>query len=173
MTREEAITWLIQPTVTSTKVSASKAKEQEAYDMAIEALQVEPTKAVCDDCIWHVCNYNKVDWDGEEGYISRKDVLDKAILVPIAKVVPEDKVIYRRVVFIEDIESLPSADRPTGDWVRLEREENVYDLHGVPTWGINYMCDKCGFITTAIQGHFGQYKFCPNCGANMRGENHD
>ena len=19
--------------------------------------------AVCDDCIWHVCNYNKVDWD--------------------------------------------------------------------------------------------------------------
>ena len=61
MTREEAIMWLIQPTVTSTKVSASKAKEQEAYDMAIEALQVEPTKAVCDDCIWHVCNYNKVD----------------------------------------------------------------------------------------------------------------
>lgn len=63
MTREEAIMWLIQPTVTSTKVSASKAKEQEAYNMAIEALQVEPTKAVCDDCIWHVCNYNKVDWD--------------------------------------------------------------------------------------------------------------
>ena len=32
--------------------------EKEALDMAIEALS-----AVCDDCIWHVCNYNKVDWD--------------------------------------------------------------------------------------------------------------
>jgi len=69
------------------------------------------------------------------------------------------------------IKSLPSApdSRQRGDWVRLEREENVYDLHGVPTWGVNYMCDKCGFITTAIQDHFGQYKFCPNCGADMRG----
>lgn len=72
MTREEAITWLIQPTVTSTKVSASKAKEQEAYDMAIEALQVEPTKAVCDDCIWHVCNYNKVDWDTPSAEVVHK-----------------------------------------------------------------------------------------------------
>ena len=58
----------------------------------------------------------------------------------------------------------------TGEWMRLEREENVYDLHGVPTWGVNYMCDKCGFITTAIQDHFGQYKWCPSCGADMRGD---
>lgn len=65
------------------------------------------------------------------------------------------------------LENLPSADRPTGNWVRLEREENVYDLHGVPTWGVNYMCDKCGFITTAIQDHFEQYKFCPHCGKRL------
>ena len=65
------------------------------------------------------------------------------------------------------LENLPSADRPTGEWVRLEREENVYDLHGVPTWGVNYMCDKCGFITTAIQDHFEQYKFCPHCGKRL------
>lgn len=64
-------------------------------------------------------------------------------------------------------EYFPSADRPTGEWVRLEREENVYDLHGVPTWGVNYMCDKCGFITTAIQDHFEQYKFCPHCGKRL------
>ena len=65
------------------------------------------------------------------------------------------------------VENIPSADRPTGEWVRLEREENVYDLHGVPTWGVNYMCDKCGFITTAIQDHFAQYRWCPSCGARM------
>ena len=68
---------------------------------------------------------------------------------------------------VNDLAVLPSADRPTGEWVRLEREENVYDLHGVPTWGVNYMCDKCGFITTAIQDHFEQYKFCPHCGKRL------
>ena len=31
--------------------------------------------ATCDDCIWHTCNYNKVDWDGEEGYISKRDTI--------------------------------------------------------------------------------------------------
>ena len=73
---------------------------------------------------------------------------------------------------MESIEQLPSApdSRQRGEWVRLEREENVHDLHGVPTWGVNYMCDKCGFITTAIQDHFGQYRWCPSCGADMRGE---
>ena len=67
------------------------------------------------------------------------------------------------------IESLPSAEPKTGEWVMLERVENVHDIYGVPTWGVNYMCDKCGFITTAIQDHFSQYKFCPNCGARMKG----
>ena len=45
---------------------------REAIDMAIEALQAKTDgdlisradpSAVCDDCIWTVCNYNKVDWD--------------------------------------------------------------------------------------------------------------
>ena len=73
---------------------------------------------------------------------------------------------------VHDVEQLPSApdSRQHGEWVRLEREENVHDLHGVPTWGVNYMCDKCGFITTAIQDHFGQYRWCPSCGADMRKE---
>lgn len=70
---------------------------------------------------------------------------------------------------VSRLEQLPSApdSRQRGEWVRLEREENVYDLHGVPTYGVNYMCDKCGFITTAIQDHFAQYRWCPSCGARM------
>lgn len=39
---------------------ANELKDIETLNMAIEALTAE---AVCDDCIWHVCNYNKVDWD--------------------------------------------------------------------------------------------------------------
>ena len=64
----------------------------EANSMAIEILGQQS----CDDCI------------------SRKAVLEKAINVPIAKVVTEDKVICRRIVFVEDIEELPSVT-PTYD----------------------------------------------------------
>ena len=80
--------------------------------------------------------------------ISRQDALDKAILVPIAKVVIEDKVIYRRVVFVEDIESLPSAKSKTGEWIRND----------------DYICDQCGYHM--IVGG-GAYNYCPNCGARM------
>ena len=30
----------------------------------VKVLSALPS-AVCDDCIWHVCNYNKVDWDAD------------------------------------------------------------------------------------------------------------
>ena len=71
------------------------------------------------------------------------------------------------------IESLPSAEPKTGKWVMLEMVENVHDIYGVPTWGVNYMCGNCGFIHTAIQDHFSQYKHCPNCGARMKGADDD
>ena len=80
--------------------------------------------------------------------IRRADVLDKAILIPIAKVVTEDKVIYRRVVFVEDIESLPSVEPKTWEWIRND----------------DYICDQCGYHM--IVGG-GAYNFCPNCGAKM------
>ena len=46
--------------------------------------------------------------------ISRKAVIDKAITIPIAKIVTEDKVIYRRIVFVEDIENLPHVQPEVG-----------------------------------------------------------
>ena len=52
----------------------------------IQALETQPTDADC---------------------ISRQVVLEKAINVPIAKVVTEDKMICRKIVFIEDIQKLP------------------------------------------------------------------
>ena len=41
--------------------------------------------------------------------ISREAVLENAIIVPIANVVTEDKVICRNIVFVEDIQNLPSV----------------------------------------------------------------
>lgn len=61
--------------------------------------------------------------------------------------------------------------RKKGKWLFKERREPVYDLSGVKTWGIAYMCSECGFIHTVIED-FGQYAYCPNsnCGAEMEGQ---
>lgn len=61
-------------------------------------------------------------------------------------------------------------DRPTGEWLEVEVFPEVYDIEGVKTWGSEMQCDQCGFRHTAIEGHMGQYNFCPNCGADMRGD---
>ena len=110
--------------------------------------------------------------------ISRQDAIE-ALIEAFADTKDGDEKIecgaywYHGTV-ISTIKALPSAEaRPTGEWVRLERDENVFDIYGVPTWGINYMCERCGFITTAIQDHIAQYKFCPSCGADMRGAEHE
>lgn len=42
MTREEAIKYLIKPTITSTFIGEEKQKELNAYNMAIKALEQEP-----------------------------------------------------------------------------------------------------------------------------------
>lgn len=69
------------------------------------------------------------------------------------------------------IESLPSkSEQKKGEWIRRTRVEAVYSIDGVKTWGIKYQCNKCGFATTVVED-FGHYRFCPNCGADMRGEN--
>jgi rubrerythrin len=62
---------------------------------------------------------------------------------------------------------IPQPERKKGRWLFKERREPVYDISGVKTWGIAYMCPECGFIHTVIED-FGQYVYCPNCGAEMR-----
>ena len=56
---------------------------------------------------------------------------------------------------IEAIESVPSADRPRGEWL---------DENG--TYYAN--CSKCGYqMDTHVER--GYFRYCPNCGADMRG----
>ena len=73
----------------------------------------------------------------------------------------------KRLMLI-DVAPTIEPERKKGRWLFKEHREPVYDISGVKTWGIAYMCPECGFIHTEIED-FGQYVYCPNCGADMTG----
>lgn len=58
ISRAEAI-GIIEAAISDEHISA-----RASLYMARAELTALPS-AVCDDCIWHVCNYNKVDWDAD------------------------------------------------------------------------------------------------------------
>lgn len=68
-------------------------------------------------------------------------------------------------VFKSDVDKIPTIDpaslRPKGEW-------KWYD-HTISFWYIErgYMCSVCG------SKQEDETHFCPNCGADMRGETHD
>ena len=70
------------------------------------------------------------------------------------------------MVFGEDavhrIEMLPSVqpERKTGHWIKTAR------------WGRVYYCDQCRNYLDfdGVNAGRGSTNFCPNCGADMRGE---
>lgn len=71
---------------------------------------------------------------------------------------------YCRVAYMDDIDDIPTADvreNVHGNWVGIDDEPCE-----------TFECDRCGFVLEDwILGAF--YTFCPNCGADMRGEEDD
>jgi len=62
---------------------------------------------------------------------------------------------------IPTIKSLPPAqpERKKGQWMKEDRGHVEYCA----------VCDQCGFDWIWSDREY--FKFCPNCGADMRGEN--
>ena len=62
MTREDAI-----KTLKELRRETNDTWYEEVYNIAINALEADrkTESQTCDDCIWSVCNYNKVDWDAD------------------------------------------------------------------------------------------------------------
>lgn len=56
---------------------------------------------------------SSIELETTSDLIDRQKLLEKAIQIPVAKVVTSDKVIYRKAVFVEDIEQMPSAEPET------------------------------------------------------------
>ena len=47
-----------------------------------------------------------------------------------------------------------------GHWITTRTWEHDGELY----------CDRCGFTHDFIDNHTAQYNYCPNCGADMRGD---
>lgn len=63
------------------------------------------------------------------------------------------------------LENLPSADRPTGEWIKTE---HCLNDTGYRRW-IEIECPFCGERPT--YEFLENMNYCPNCGAYMKGEN--
>ena len=61
------------------------------------------------------------------------------------------------VVIEHIIDNAPTVERPTGKW------EEKNDRYG-------YFCSVCGELLPCSEEYDFQTNFCPNCGADMRGD---
>ena len=80
------------------------------------------------------------------------DLIDRIELMrqiaEFGREIPKDQV-------MEVIARVTTTDRPKGEWKCMS------------DCGVTE-CDQCGW---SIEEYVGDYNFCPNCGADMRGEN--
>ena len=85
--------------------------------------------------------------------ISRADAIELLTKIIFDEPPYLDSETLCRIYAEEQINTLPSADRPHGEWNRHELFENPW-----------YTCSVCNY-----HGR-NDFNFCPNCGADMRGE---
>ena len=73
-------------------------------------------------------------------------------------------------VSVEEIAAAPAADvveRKKGEWIDRE----VFTAKGNVDMLQSALCPVCErYHTTPYAYYFTNYKFCPNCGADMRGD---
>ena len=99
--------------------------------------------------------------------ISRQAAIDAIVNTPsevqnknIPLVNQYDGATFRQIEILGIIEALPSAqpERKKGQWMKEDRGHVEYCA----------VCDQCGFDWIWSDREY--FKFCPNCGADMRGE---
>ena len=102
-----------------------------------------------DNAVKCICDLSD---DGE--YIKKEDA--------IAEVEELKKIHFDRVVVLNKVNdrlnALPTysfPDREKGEWIKDEKMSIVFDIH---------KCSRC-----SADGE-PRYKFCPNCGADMKGK---
>lgn len=102
--------------------------------------------------------------------ISRQDALKPFCTAPDGTRIPEvdcdNFPVEFSVEFIKKhLLSLPSVDRQQGEWIEVE--DCIGDVH--------YKCNQCGVEWTFPCGtpKDNNANYCPKCGADMGGEEHE
>lgn len=57
------------------------------------------------------------------------------------------------------------------DWYHINRRWT--HLWDAPDGTYKGRCNRCGLVKFFIEGHDAQYNFCPQCGADMRGDSNE
>ena len=68
---------------------------------------------------------------------------------------------YHALCMIKD---LPTIQPKKGEWIQTDEWKETVD--GFERWGYFEKCSKCGYVFKELEID----NFCPNCGADMRGE---
>lgn len=68
------------------------------------------------------------------------------------------------------IEILDDVGRDVNRLQPVESKRGKWIHHPEIGWGETWLCDQCGEKTTSTVMGKPRDNFCPNCGANMRGE---
>ena len=93
-----------------------------------------------------------------EDLIRRSDAIDAVMNTEPVFAVDSLEPYQKTKDVVEALEVIPSADRPQGEWIALDER----DVSGC------WKCSACGTPTHAI-GAKAIYKYCPFCGADMKG----
>lgn len=149
----------------------------EACDMAIEALRNEIN---CVKCVHYteretytgikgVC---KMDTAHRDDTVSRQDAIDELkTFIEDETTQSADKVWNGAIkTAIGCMRMVPtSANSPTGKWSRLGKILDIGDVQEL-------VCDVCEKTILWVNDHYPndeEPKYCPNCGADMRGDKDD
>ena len=116
-------------------------------------------KAECDNCIWNVCNYNKIDWEASEDCISRLRDYQIEWLTSHADIELEPKLEKLIIRFLNDTTEMFSEENAPS--VAIERKRGEWTNAGMLT----VHCSNCKSEFHELEA----MNFCPNCGADMRG----
>lgn len=201
MTREEAIKILKAIRVYECYPKSASEETKEAIDMAIEALSTDAvSREFYEDVLKANHGLAKENCELKEqiesapssDLISRADAV-KAICDKCLEEHCETECIVP-CTFMEALEAVPSAEtvplrsdcadcalkainQPKLDEESYERGYTAGQFANRPSGKWKCMgdcgvteCDQCGWI---IEEYVGDYNFCPNCGADMRGEEHE
>lgn len=153
MTREEAIGYLLGEYVVAHEGNEYEKELNEALDVAIKTLQGD---IYCPNCGVRLVPENEyLEPTQTHGRLIDADALYEYITNKVGGV-------DCAVLLDDEISPTVQADRPHGEWV--EREDWNGDSY--------YDCSVCGesFVLCDGTPSMNLYHFCPNCGADNRGE---